>query len=185
MKKVFISFGTIFLLLLMANPSFSQRDSMRAEMKEQLTRLMKERLVEKVGLSESSADRFMQALESNGSQVRALMKERRELMDEIDFDPGAQDVEKKMDRSIEIDIQIAELRKSFKSQLREFMSAQEIAKTMKFRKMFEKELKKEIRKKRGGPDNRGPGGPNNEGPGGPNFDGPDGEDGPPPPSFER
>lgn len=185
MKKILISFGTIFLLLLMANPSFSQRDSMRAEMKEQLTILMKERLVEKVGLSQSSADRFMQALNENGAQVRALMKERRELMDEIDFDPGAQDVEKKMDRSIEIDIQIAELRKSFKSQLREFMSAQEIAKTMKFRKMFEKELKKEIRKKRGGPDGRGPGGPNNDGPGGPNFDGPDGEDGPPPPPFDR
>ncbi len=185
MKTFIISLGTIFLLLLMANPSFSQRDSMRAEMKEQLSKLMKERLVEKVGLSEITADRFMKALDENGTQVRALMKERRDLMDEIDFDPGAQDVEKKMDRTIEIDIKIAELRKSFKSELREFMSAQEIAKTMKFRKKFEKELKKEIRKKRGGPDSRGPGGPNNDGPGGPPFDGHEGEDGPPPPPFER
>ena len=185
MKKFIISFGTIVLLLITTSPSFSQRDSMKAEMKEKLGKLMKERLVEKVGLSEISADKFMKALDENGIQVRALMKERRDLMDEIDFDPGAQDVEKKMDRTIEIDIQIAELRKSFKSQLREFMSAQEIAKTMKFRKKFEKELRKEIKKKRGGPDGRGPGGPNNDGPGGPMFDGPEDDNRPPPPPFER
>ena len=95
MKKFIISFGTIVLLLITTSPSFSQRDSMKAEMKEKLGKLMKERLVEKVGLSEISADKFMKALDENGIQVRALMKERRDLMDEIDFDPGAQDVERR------------------------------------------------------------------------------------------
>ena len=67
------------------------------------------------------------------------------------------------------------MRKSFKKQLRNFMSAQEIAKTMNFRRKFEKELRKEIKKKRKGM--------NNDGPGGPPFDGPDGPGGPPP--FDR
>lgn len=115
--------------------------------------------------------------------MRDLMNEKRELMDDIDLDPGAADIESKLDRALDIDIQIAELKKSFKNRLREFMTPQEIAKTMKFRRKFERDLRQEIRKKRGDTDGFkgqfGPDGPRDgKGPGGPPFDR---DDFPPPP----
>jgi hypothetical protein len=187
MKNTLLTFFAIILSVILVNTSHAQRDSMRGNMKEQLSKLMKERLVEKVGLSESTANLFMTALDENGKEVRKLMRERKELMDAIDLDPSAADVESKMDRTIEIDIQLAEMRKSFKKELRNFMSAQEIAKTMNFRKKFEKELRKEIKKRRKGMNDDGPGGPRfdgSDGPGGPPpFDGPEGPGGPPP--FDR
>ena len=175
MKNLIFTFFAIMLSVILVNTSYAQRDSMKADMKEQLSKLMKERLVEKVGLSESTANLFMAALDENGKEVRKLTRERKELMDEIDLDPSAADIESKMDRTIEIDIQLAEMRKSFKKQLRNFMSAQEIAKTMNFRRKFEKELRKEIKKKRKGM--------NEDGPGGPPFEGHEGPGGPPP--FDR
>ncbi len=181
MKRLLMIAGMLILTLAWISPAQSQNDSARMKMRQELSKLMKEKLVEKVGLSASTADQFMTKLEENGSKVRTLMKEKREIMDDIDLDPGAADVESKLDRSLDIDIMIAELKKEFKTELRQFMSAQEIAKTMKFRKKFDRELRQEIRKKRGGDqDFRGPRGKMNpDGPFGPG--GPPDDDMPPPP----
>lgn len=177
--------GTLALILAFCSPAQSQNDSARMKMRQELNNLMKEKLVEKVGLSASTADQFMLKLEENGGKIRDLMKEKREIMDDIDLDPGAADVETKLDRSLDIDIKIAELKKEFKTELRQFMSAQEIAKTMKFRKKFDRELRQEIRKKRGlNDDFRKPRGKMDRdgefGPGGP----PDNDMPPPPPPDE-
>ncbi len=168
-------FTALILMLIFSLPGVitAQPDTSRQMMRQELDKIMKDGLIEKVGLSETTADMFMSNLDEERRNIRELMDERKDLMQDIDFDPGAADIEQKLDRVFDIDIQIAGMKKEFKNRLRQFMSAQEIAKTMKFRRKFEKELRKEIGKRKGrdGKDRPGPNGP-------PDFD-------MPPPPFER
>lgn len=149
MNKILLTIIVLAGILLMQGVSYAQSDTVRKGKREELNRLLKEKLIERVGLTESKADRFISAFESNSKEVRVLLRERRGLKDDIELDPGAADIENKLDRSMDIDVELAERKRAFKNELKQFMTPQEVAKTLIFRQKFEKQLRKEIRKKRG------------------------------------
>jgi len=143
------NFTGIFLILFLFNAgfSFAQRDG-KKKTSDDLDRILKQKVMEKLSFDEPTADRLILAYKENNKQMRIIHKEKKEIMESIELDPGAADIESKLDKMVEIDTKSAELRKSFFTELKTFLSPQQIAKTLVLRKNFHKELRKQMGKQR-------------------------------------
>ena len=102
--------------------------------------------MEKLNLSESSADKYISAFRENNDKVKELMKEKKSLMRSIEANPEAPDIGTKLDQSFDIDNRIIETRRSFVKDVSSYLTPQQIAKSMILKKNFNKEFKNQIRK---------------------------------------
>lgn len=68
-------------------------------------------------------------------------------MDKIENDLNAADMETKIARLIELETSVLELKKGFITDLKSFLTPQQIAKTIIMRKNLEKVMRKEINKR--------------------------------------
>jgi Spy/CpxP family protein refolding chaperone len=143
------NFIGIFLILFFftAGFSFAQRDGKR-KTSDGLDKVLKQKVMEKLNFDESTADRLLLAYQDNKKQMRAINKERKEIMESIELDPGATDIELKLEKMLEIETKIADLRKNFFTELKTFLTPQQIANTLILRKNFHKELRKQMSKQR-------------------------------------
>ncbi|MEO6694044.1 MAG: hypothetical protein ABIY50_12820 [Ignavibacteria bacterium] len=143
------NFTGIFLILFLFNAGFSiaQRDGKKNN-SDDLDKVLKQKVMDKLSFDESAADMFISAYKDNNKQMRLINKERKEIMESIELDPGASDIESKLDKMVEVDTKMAELRKNFFIQLKTFLTPQQIAKTLILRKNFHKELRKQMGKQR-------------------------------------
>jgi len=143
------NFIGIFLILFFFTTgfSFAQRDGKR-KTSDDLDKVLKQKVMEKLNFDESTADRLLLAYKDNKKQIRAINKERKEIMESIELDPGATDIESKLEKMLEIETRIADLRKNFFTELKTFLTPQQIANTLILRKNFHKELRKQMNKHR-------------------------------------
>jgi len=139
----------IFLILFFFTTgfSFAQRDG-KNKTSDDLDRVLKQKVMEKLNFDESTADRLILAYKDNKKQMRIINKERKEIMESIELDPGATDIETKLDKMLEIETKMTDLRKNFFTDLKTFLTPQQIAKTLVLRKNFNKELRKQMGKQR-------------------------------------
>lgn len=137
---------TLILILISVNLCLSQVDDNKKKFKEEINNIMKTKLIDSLGMDEMTADKFIGLYKDNNKQIRALSKEKRALMQSIELDPSAGDVDQKFDKMLEIETRILDKKKSFFQELKTFLTPQQIAKTMILRKKLGREIKKEFMK---------------------------------------
>lgn len=137
----------LILFLFSAGLSFAQRDGKKKN-SDELNRVLKQKVMEKLSFDEPTADKLISAYKENNKQMRIINKERKDIMESIELDPGSADIETKLDKMVENETKMAELRKSFFTELKTFLTPQQIAQTLILRKNFHKELRKQMGKQR-------------------------------------
>lgn len=148
MKNILLlTFLIVFAFVNLCSAQFdnNSKDSDKKQFREQIDSIMKQKLIEKLDLSESSADRYLTAFRENNSKIKVLLKEKKTIMKSIEADPEAADVGSKLDKSFEIDLRIIETRRAFIKDVSSYLTPQQIAKSMILKKNFNKEFKNQIR----------------------------------------
>ena len=136
----------IFLLFLMVNVSFAQKDNSEMHFNEDFDKIMKQKLMENLSLDNSTADKFMTTYKQSKINIRSLMKEKKELQKSIEQDPEALDIGVKLDKWMEIDTKIIESRNDYYNELKTFLTPVQIAKSISLKRNIKKELRKELKK---------------------------------------
>lgn len=148
MKK--ITLIALFIVFVFGNISTAQfdksNDNDKRQFRMQIDTLMKQKLIEKLDLSESAADKYVSALRENNNRIKELMKEKKSVMKSIESDPEAADIVSKLDKVFDIDSRIIETRRAFIKDVSTYLTPQQIAKSMILKKNFNKEFKNQIRK---------------------------------------
>ena len=148
MKNILLfSVFIVFTFVSLCTAQFdNNKDNDKKQFRAQIDSIMKQKLIEKLKLSESSADKYIIAIRENNGKVKDLLKEKKTIMKSIEADPEAADVGSKLDKSFEIDSRIIETRKEFIRDVSSYMTPQQIAKSMILKKNFNKEFKNQIKK---------------------------------------
>ena len=140
--------SVLFLLILFNfSDSFAQKDSDKKQFREKIDSVMKQKLIENADLDSVAANKFIETYNESNKQIRKIVKEKRSQMDRIENDLNAADMESKIDRLIELESGVLELKKGFITDLKSFLTPQQIAKTIIMRKNLEKVMRKEINKR--------------------------------------
>lgn len=145
MKTIFCYL--IFVLLLFTEICNAQNGDNRKKFRNEIDSVMKQKLITNLQISDADADKLMNAFKENNKAVKSHAKERKAVMESIELDPSAADVETKLDKLSSIDTQLIELRQNFYRNLKTFLTPQQIAKTIVIRKNFNKELKQQFKKR--------------------------------------
>lgn len=139
-----------FVILVIGNISNAQfekkNDNDKRQFRMQIDTLMKQKLMEKLDMSESTADKYVSAFRENNNRIKELMKEKKAVMKSIEADPEAADIITKLDKAFDIDSRIIETRRAFIKDLSTYLTPQQIAKSMILKKNFNREFKDQIRK---------------------------------------
>lgn len=145
----------ILLLALAVNHSYAQKDK-KDELKEELVKIMREKLRSELNMNEATIDNFISAYNENKSVMKSLDKEKKSISKSIELDPGNTDLDLKMDNIFNIESKMIEQKRKFYTELKKFLTNEEIAKTIILRKNLYKKLRKEIfeHKKDRSPDER-------------------------------
>ncbi|HMS35218.1 MAG TPA: hypothetical protein PKC91_14135 [Ignavibacteria bacterium] len=139
----------LFLLLILFNfsNSFAQKDSHKKQFREKIDSVMKQKLIENADLDSISANKFIETYNESNKQIRKIIKEKKSQMEVIENDLSASDMESKIDRLIELETRILDSKKEFITDLKSFLTPQQIARTIILRKNLEKVMRKEINKR--------------------------------------
>lgn len=124
----------------------NNKNNDKKQFRAQIDSIMKQKLIEKLNLSESSADKYVTAIRENNGKIKDLLKEKKTIMKSIEADPEAADVGSKLDKTFELDSRIIETRREFIKDISSYLTPQQIAKSMILKKNFNKEFKNQIRK---------------------------------------
>jgi hypothetical protein len=134
----------IFIILLSSVSAYSQDEPL----KDGIDNVLKQKLIDKLGLDNATADKFLQSYKENNMKIRSIMKEKKDLMETIELDPSSSDIDSKLNKMLDLESKIVDQKKDFFKNLQSFLTSQQIAKTIILRKNFDKELRKEINQKR-------------------------------------
>lgn len=137
----------LMLLLISLNTSFAQKENGKGRFSDEINKVVKQKLMDSLKMDEATADKFMNIVKENNQKIKKLGKERKSIMNSIEQNPYASDIESRIDNLIEIDSKITGLRSDFIKELKTFLTPQQIARSMILRKNFNKELKSQIRKR--------------------------------------
>ncbi len=149
MKIQRVTFILILLIIAAANFSVAQIDNNnKRQTKNGIDSIMRQKVMENLNLDESTTEKFMNAYKSNVKELRNLNKQRKEKIDDIEADPGAADIDSKLDGILDIEYKMVDQRKSFLTELKTFLTSRQIAESIVLKKNLEKEFRKEIMKHR-------------------------------------
>ncbi|MBL8008770.1 MAG: hypothetical protein JNJ56_14710 [Ignavibacteria bacterium] len=137
----------ILVLFLFTEMCNAQNGDNRKKFRNEIDSVMKQKLITNLQISDADADKLMNAFKENNKSVKSLAKERKGVMESIELDPSAADIETKLDKLSGIDTQLIELRQNFYRNLKTFLTPQQIAKTFVIKKNFNRELKQQLRKR--------------------------------------
>jgi hypothetical protein len=142
-------FKLIFLVLFVftISDSFAQKDFDKKKFKEKIDSVMRQKLIENTDLDSITANRFFETYNENSKQIRKITKEKKNLFEKIEADPSDQDMGSKIDKLMELETSVLEIKKGFMNELKTFLTPQQIARTIIMRKNLEKVMHKEINKR--------------------------------------
>ncbi|MFA5011008.1 MAG: hypothetical protein WC644_03545 [Ignavibacteria bacterium] len=144
MEKTKILILTIVLTLFVGSSLFAQKDTTGA--REKLNKVLKEKLIEKVGLSESTADKVMEISAEHRKEIKDLKKQIKTLKKEISDNPESSDVSSKLDELSALQDKVHKSRQDMQTKMKALLTPTQIAETMAFQKEVKKFMKKEIKK---------------------------------------
>lgn len=143
---------TFFILLFAATIALSQfRGGERPpkHIMERIENYKKVRLMESLKLDEALTIKFFARYDKHRKVIRGVEKERGELVDKLELqvqnNANDADYNQSFSAIVEIDKKIFEARKIFLSELKEILSAKQIAEYIIFEKNFAEDLRETIR----------------------------------------
>ena len=143
MKNIKLKLILLFLIVIFTqNFIYSQIDN-----KKKLQRIIRQKFIEKLEISDSLGDKFFKIYNKSINDIRALNKEKKDLMESIESNLDASDMSSKTDRLFEIDQQIENSKKDFYNELKTIFTYKQIAQTIIFQRNLKQFLNKEIRKR--------------------------------------
>lgn len=144
MEKTKILILTIILTLFVGSSLFAQKDTTGA--REKLNKVLKEKLIEKVGLSESTADKVMEISAEHRKEINDLKKQIKILKKEIYDNPKSSNVSAKLDELSALQEKVHKSRQDMQTKMKALLTPTQIAETMAFQKEIKKFMKKEVKK---------------------------------------
>lgn len=144
------SYFLVILLVLLCQNSWvqAQKGQNNKLLRNQIDSLRKQKFMEKVNVDEATADRFFELFKENNKKIRVFNKERKEILQSIEDNPDALDIDIKINNLLELETKIVEQRKTFMTDLKSILTLPQIAKTIILQKNFNKQFKREILKQR-------------------------------------
>lgn len=134
---------TLLIIILGSINSYSQNDN-----KKKFRTLVKQKLMEKLDISDSIADKYINLYNKNREDIKKLQQEKRTLMKDIEDNFDAADISDKIDRLVDIDLQIDKIKKEFINEAKTFLTPKQIAQSIIFQRNLKLFLAKEIKKKK-------------------------------------
>lgn len=129
--------------------SFSAGYTQPKKMNEELKKIRKQKYLENVTLvDETTADKYFEVFDANFDSIRKLNRQRKETLEYIEKNLDASDLSAKMEDLLDIENKILDKKKDLYTQLKTFMTPKQLAQSMIFQVKFNKELKKQIDKRR-------------------------------------
>ncbi|MFA7360641.1 MAG: hypothetical protein WC139_06350 [Candidatus Kapaibacterium sp.] len=144
MKNTKILIFAIVLTIIAGSNLFAQKDTTGA--REKLRKVLKEKLIDKVGLSEATADKVMEITAEHRKEIKALKKQIKTLKKEIYDNPKSSDVGTKLDELAALQEKTHKSRTDLQTKMRSVLTPTQIAETMAFQKEVKKFMKKEVKK---------------------------------------
>lgn len=145
MKIIKLMFLVLFIFTI--SDSFAQKDLDKKKFREKIDSVMRQKLIENADLDSMTANRFIETYNDNSKQIRKIIREKKSLLEKIETDPTDADMESKIDKLMELETRVLEIKKGFMVELKSFLTPQQIARTIIMRKNLEKVMHKEINKR--------------------------------------
>ena len=146
MKTFNILILVLTFVIMSSVSSYSQNDSVRS--REKLKKIVKEKLIEKLKIDESIANKLIDLSAENRKVIKELTKKRKDLTEYIYDNPQSSDVGTKLEDLMDNENKINRERNDFYTKLKTFLTPNQIAQSMVFQKELMKFLKKEMKKNR-------------------------------------
>jgi len=143
MKKYYVLLTVFFILAFSYVNVFAQQDT--TDNRQLLKKTIKKKFIENLGLDKETGDKFFRLYNESRKELNELMKKQKEIIEYINNNYDAADISVKIDEMIENENKIFETRKNFINSLKEFLTPQQIAKSIvmqqKMRKLLTGKLK--------------------------------------------
>lgn len=139
MKKTYLVIAVFYFFLFTG--ILTAQPSNKKENKESIEKVIKQKLMEQVGLDEPTADKYLGLSKSNRKEIKTYIKEKKQIMESIELNPAASDIGSKLDDLYSIDGKISGQRLKFYEELKTFLTSEQIAKTVILRKKMFKEVR--------------------------------------------
>lgn len=143
MKKYSLFFTVFFILAFTFVNVFAQQDT--SDSRQILKKAIKKKFIENLGLDKESGDKFFRLYNESRKELNELTKKQKEIIEYINTNYDSPDISVKIDEMIENENKIFEARKNFINSLREFLTPQQIAKSIvmhqKMRKLLTGKIK--------------------------------------------
>jgi Zn-dependent M32 family carboxypeptidase len=137
--------------------SFSTGYTQPKKMNEELKKIRKQKYIENVtSVDEATADKYFEVFDANFESIMKLNRQRKETLEYIEKNLEASDLSTKMEDLLDLESKILDKKKDLYTQLKTFLSPKQLAQSMIFQVKFNKELKKQIdkRKRKDKPEDR-------------------------------
>ncbi len=144
MKTLNLLILVLSFILLTGTSSYSQSDSARS--RDKLKKIIKEKIIEKLKIDESSATKLIDLTTENRKDMKDLKKKRKELTEYIFENAQTSDVGTKMEDLMDTENKINQSRNDFYTKLKTFLTPNQIAQAMVFQKDLMKFMKKEMKR---------------------------------------
>ena len=132
----------LMVILITQNLLYCQNDN-----RKKMQKIIKQKFIEKLAISDTLGEKFFELYEKSTKEIKALNKEKKDLMEEIENNLDAQDMKSKTDRLFEIDRLIENSKMEFYNNLKAIFTYKQIAQTLIFQRNLKQFLKNEIKKK--------------------------------------
>jgi hypothetical protein len=140
--KNFILIITIFII------SFGAAQAQPKKMTEELKKIRKQKYLESVSIDEATADKYFDIYDANFESIMKMNKQRKDNMEYIEKNTDASDVTTKLEEIMDLEGKILEKKRELYTQLKALLTPKQLAQSVIFQMKFNKELKKQIEKRK-------------------------------------
>lgn len=143
MNKIKILSAALVVLLLSVTCLYAQRDTTGRK----LNKVIKEKLVEKLGIDDNTADKVLEIYSKHRKDMKEIKKQQMDYMKDVLENPESADVQTKLETLLDLDNKTYLKKKEFYENLKQYLSPKQIAQSMSFARDVSKFMKKEMKEK--------------------------------------
>ncbi len=126
--------------------TYAQKDSYKFN--DEITKVIKVKLMEKLSVDENTADNYIKITKSFQSSLKNLSSKQRKIYKDIENNLNAPDIASKIEEITDIDIQIANLKKEYYTNLKAIFTPKQIAQSIILQRDLIKKVKSEVDKRK-------------------------------------
>ncbi|MCE1166367.1 MAG: hypothetical protein LWX07_13295 [Bacteroidetes bacterium] len=143
MNVIKIFTAALLVLIISVTGVYAQKDTSDRK----LNKVIREKLVEKLGIDESTADKVISLHVKHRQDMKEIKKQQEDYMKDILDNPDSPDIQTKLETLIDLDNKIYLKKKEFYENLKSYLTPNQIAQSMSFIRDVSKFMKKEMKDK--------------------------------------